>query len=75
MSNAADSLIAPSRRTWIGLVLVDAALFVLANVTAKNSSHPGTVSNVFFIAFVIGIVLLITLAIVALVSSRRAASR
>jgi hypothetical protein len=75
MSNTANSLTAPSRRTWIGLVLADVALFVLANLTAKNSSHPGTVSNVIFIAFVIGTVLLITLAIATVVSSRRAASR
>jgi hypothetical protein len=50
-------------------------LFVLANLTAKNSSHPGTASNVFFAAFVIGAVLLITLAITAVVKSRRGASR
>ena len=68
MSNTANSLTAPSRRTWIGLVLADVALFVLANLTAKNSSHPGTASNVIFIAFVIGAVLLITLAIATVVS-------
>ena len=48
MSNTADSRTALSRRTWIGLVLGDVVLFVLANVTAKNSSHPGTVSNILF---------------------------
>jgi len=75
MSNTAESLTALSRRAWIGLVLADVVLFVLANLTSKNSSHPGTVSNVFFIAFVIGAVLLITLAIATMVSSRRGASR
>ena len=75
MSSTADSPTALSRRTWIVLVLADVALFVLANLTAKNSSHPGTASNVIFIAFVIGTVLLIALAIATVVKSRRGASR
>ena len=75
MSNTADSLTALSRRTWIGVVVADVVLFVLANLTAKNSSDPGTASNVFFIAFVIGAVLLITLAIATVVKSRQGASR
>ena len=75
MSNTADSLTALSRRTWIGLVIADVVLFVLANLTAKNSSHPGTASNAFFIAFVIGAVLLITLAIASVIKARRGASR
>ncbi len=75
MSNTADSLTALSRRTWISLVVADVVLFVLANLTAKNSSHPGTASNVFFAAFVIGVVLLIALAIASMVKSRRGASR
>ena len=75
MSNAADSLTELSRRTWIGMILTDVALFVLANLTAKNSSHPGTVSNVFFAAFVIGAVLLIALAIANVIRSRRGAPR
>ena len=75
MSNTADSLTALSRRTWISLVVADVVLFALANLTAKSSSHPGTASNVFFAAFVIGVVLLITLAIATMVKSRRGASR
>jgi hypothetical protein len=75
MSSTADSLTALSRRTWIVLVVADVVLFALANLTAKNSSHPGTASNVFFVAFVIGVVLLITLAIATVVKSRRGASR
>jgi hypothetical protein len=50
-------------------------LFALANLTAKNSSHPGTVSNVFFIVCIIGAVLLVTLALITVVKSRRGASR
>lgn len=75
MSNTTDSLTALSRRTWIVLVIADVGLFAVANLTAKNSSHPGSASNVFFIAFVIGAVLLITLAIATVVKSRRGASR
>jgi hypothetical protein len=75
MSNTAVSLTTLSRRAWIVLVVADVLLFALANLTAKNSSHPGTVSNVFFVAFVIGAVLLITLAIATLVKSRRGSSR
>ncbi|HEY3775684.1 MAG TPA: hypothetical protein VGL69_21955 [Solirubrobacteraceae bacterium] len=75
MSNTAVSLTALSRRSWIGLVVADVMLFVFANLTAKNSSHPGTASNVFFAAFVIGVVLLIALAIATMVKSRRGASR
>jgi hypothetical protein len=75
MSNTADSLTALSRRTWIGLVVVEVVLFALANLTAKNSSHPGTVSNVLFAASGIGAALLITLAVVTVVRSRRGATR
>ncbi len=75
MSNTADLLTAVSRRTSISLVVADVGLFVLANLTAKNSSHPGTASNVLFAAFVIGVVLLIALAITGIVKSRREASR
>ena len=75
MSNTADSLTTLSRRTWIVLVVADVVLFALANLTAKNSSHPGTASNVFFVAFVIGAVLLIALAIATVLKSRRGASR
>jgi hypothetical protein len=60
-----------SRRTWVGLVVADVVLFVLAGVTSKNSSHPGTVSNIFWFAFLIGTALLIVIAVVSLVQSRR----
>ncbi|HEY5193399.1 MAG TPA: hypothetical protein VIJ39_05940 [Solirubrobacteraceae bacterium] len=53
----------------------EVVLFALANLTAKNSSHPGTVSNVFFVAFVIGAVLLITLAVIRVAKSRRRPAR
>ena len=75
MSNIANPLTALSRRTWIALVVADAVLFALANLTAKNSSHPGSASNAFFFASVIGAVLLTTLAIATAVKSRRGTPR
>ncbi len=75
MSNTADSLTALSRRSWIALVVADLVLFAFANLTAKNSSHPGTLSNLFFLAFIIGALLLLALALLAVLKSRRRASR
>jgi hypothetical protein len=75
MSKTADAQMVVSRRTWIGFVVTDVVLFLLANVTAKNSSHPGTVSNIFWVAFLIGTALLIVLAVVAVVRSRRGPAR
>jgi hypothetical protein len=59
-----------NRWTLISLFVLDVALFALAAVTSKTSSHPGTVSNVFWGAFLVGVALLIVLGIVALVRSR-----
>ena len=64
-----------SRRNLIYLAVADVVLFVLAGVTSKSSSHPGTVSNVFWVVFLIGTGLLIVLAVVALVQSRRRPAR
>jgi hypothetical protein len=75
MSNAAGSHTVLSRRTLITLVAAELVLFALANLTAENSSHPGTVSNVLFIVVVISAVLLVTLALITVVNSRRGASR
>ena len=75
MSRTADPRTRISRRAWIGLVTADVVLFLLANVTAKSSSHPGALSNAFFVAFVIGLALLIVLAVLAAVRSRRQPAR
>jgi hypothetical protein len=75
MSRTADTRTPISRRAWIGFVVADVVLFVLANVTAKNSSRPGALSNAFFVAFVIGLALLIVLAVLATVRSRRRPAR
>ena len=60
-----------TRRNLIGLLVFDVLLFVLANITINSSKHPGTLSNVFWVAFLIGVVALIVLVGVALVQSRR----
>ncbi len=46
---------------------------MIANVTANSNGHPGTVSDVAWVAFVLGAVLLITLGVAAAIRSRRAA--
>jgi hypothetical protein len=62
-------------RNAVGLAVADLVLFVIANVTAKNSSHPGTVSNIAFVAFSVGLPLLIALGAAALIRHRRTATR
>lgn len=44
-----------------GFIVALVVLLLRANVTAKNSTHPGTVSNIFWFAFLIGVVALITI--------------
>ena len=60
-----------TRKHWLALIGVEVVLFVLSNVTAKNSSHPGTASNILWILFLVGVVALIVLGLFALVRSRR----
>jgi uncharacterized membrane protein YhaH (DUF805 family) len=60
-----------TRKHWLALIGVEVVLFVLSNVTAKNSSHPGTASNILWILFLVGVVVLIVLVIAALVRSLR----
>jgi hypothetical protein len=64
-----------SRLNLLYLFVVDVVLFVLSGVTAKNSSHPGAVSNVFWVVFLVGVLALIVLGVVALVQSRRSRAR
>ena len=59
-----------SRNGWIMYGIVELVLFVIANVTAKNASHPGTVSQIFFFTFVVGLVLAVALGVMALVQRR-----
>jgi MYXO-CTERM domain-containing protein len=62
-------------RNAVALAVTDLVLFLIANVTAKYSSHPGTVSNIAFVAFFIGLLLLIALGAAALIRRRRTATR
>jgi hypothetical protein len=64
-----------SRRNLNYLAVADVALFVLSNVTSKSNSHPGAVSNVLWVVFLLGVLLLIVLAVVARVQSRRRPAR
>ncbi|MEO6857503.1 MAG: hypothetical protein ABI323_02810 [Solirubrobacteraceae bacterium] len=70
MRISSDHLV-PSRRSVVAVALMVAALFVIANLTAKNSSHPGTVSNIAFVAFVLCALLLVGIGAGALIQSRR----
>jgi protein-S-isoprenylcysteine O-methyltransferase Ste14 len=60
-----------SRRNLIYLFVLDVVLFVLSNVTSKSNSHPGTASNVLWIACLVGVLALIVLGVATLVQSRR----
>jgi low temperature requirement protein LtrA len=60
-----------NRRNLLALLGVDVVLFVLSNVVAKNASHPGTASNVLWVAFLVGVLALIVLGLATLVQSRR----
>ena len=64
-----------TRHAWIVYLLIEVALFLMANITAKNSSHPGTVSNVVFIAFITGLVLAVLLGATELIRSQRHRTR
>jgi hypothetical protein len=60
-----------SRRNLIALALADVVLFALANITAESSRSPGTVSNVAWVLFLVGLVALIGTSVLALTRSRR----
>ncbi len=62
-----------TRTGWIIYGIVEVALFLTANFTAKNASHPGTVSQIFFTTFIAGLVLALALGVATIVRQRRAA--
>ena len=61
-----------TRTAWFIYAGIEVALFVLANVTAKNASHPGTVSQIFFFAFLVGLAMAVVLGAKALIQRRGA---
>lgn len=52
-------------RRLLGLCGLDVAFFLLSGVTAHSHEHSGTVSNVLWMDFLLGVLLLIVLATVA----------
>jgi choline-glycine betaine transporter len=62
---------AVSRRNLLALFVADVVIFVLSNVTSKSNSHPGAVSNVLWVMFLIGALALIVLGIDAVIRSAR----
>jgi uncharacterized membrane protein YdcZ (DUF606 family) len=64
-----------TRRNLVGLAVLDVVLFIIANATAKSHSHPGTVSNIFWYAFLVGVVLLIVFVLVTVVQRLRRSPR
>jgi hypothetical protein len=61
-----------SRNGWIAYATIEVALFAIANLTARSSSHPGTVSNIAFVTFIAGLAIALLLGVAALVRRRRA---
>ena len=60
-----------SRRNLLYLFVVDVVLFFIANVAYDHHGFLRSVSNVAWVAFLIGVLLLVVLGVVALVQSRR----
>jgi hypothetical protein len=60
-----------SHRNLVVLLVVDLALFAIAELTYKNAKHPGTVSNIAWYAFLISAASLVILAIRAIVPRSR----
>jgi hypothetical protein len=59
-------------RRLLGLVALDAAFFLLSGWTAHSHEHSGAVSNVLWMDFLLGALLLIALA--AVIAARLVAS-
>lgn len=53
------------RRKLLGLAALDAGFFFVSGWTARSHEHSGTLSNVLWIDFLLGALLLIVLAAVA----------
>ena len=60
-----------SRRNLLILFVAVVVTFVLSNVVAKNSSDPGTASEILWVIFLAGALALIVLGIIAAVRSAR----
>lgn len=54
-------------RTLISLAAVTVLVFLVANITGGSHDHPGTTSNVFWVATIICFIALVALTLIALV--------
>jgi hypothetical protein len=59
----------------MGLAAVNAALFMLSGLTAHSSRHSGTVSDVLWMDFLLGVLLLAVLVVATAVRSAFALRR
>lgn len=64
-----------AHRRLVVLLVLDLALFAIAELTYKNAKHPGTVSNIAWYAFLIGAASLVVLAILAIIPRSRRPAR
>jgi prepilin-type processing-associated H-X9-DG protein len=62
-------------RRVLVVAVVDAVLFLLSGVTAHSTRHSGTISNVLWVDFLIGVLILLALTVAALVQSALAIRR
>jgi hypothetical protein len=62
-----------SRTGWIIYGIVEVALFLVANFTAKSAGHPGTVSQICWITFLVGLLLAFALGAREIIRHRRGA--
>ncbi len=74
-SSASLQQLMVSHRNLVVLLVVDVALFAIAELTYKNAKHPGTVSNIAWYAFLIGAASLVLLAIRAIIPRSRRPAR
>lgn len=61
-----------NRNGWIIYGTVEVALYLVVRFTAKNADHPGTLSQIFFTVFIIGLVLAVMLGVATLLRQDRA---
>jgi hypothetical protein len=64
-----------SHRNLVALLVIDLALFAIAELTYQNAKHPGTVSNIAWYAFLIGAASLVVLVILAIMPRSRRHAR
>ncbi len=74
-TSAGLRLIIVSHRNLVALLIINLALFAIAELTYQNAKHPGTVSNIAWYAFLIGAASLVVLVILAIMPRSRRHAR